>query len=69
MGRAADPDEIAPPYVFFFFAAQQLSSYYTGEVLPQSAARPFPAEGMGPMPVMGGRQITAKCKRVTTQHG
>jgi NAD(P)-dependent dehydrogenase (short-subunit alcohol dehydrogenase family) len=31
MGRAADPDEIAPSYVFF--AANQLSSYYTGEVL------------------------------------
>jgi NAD(P)-dependent dehydrogenase (short-subunit alcohol dehydrogenase family) len=31
MGRAAQPDEIAPSYVFF--AAEQLSSYYTGEVL------------------------------------
>ncbi|GAA4669000.1 SDR family oxidoreductase [Gordonia humi] len=31
MGRAAQPDEIAPSYVFF--AAPQLSSYYTGEVL------------------------------------
>jgi NAD(P)-dependent dehydrogenase (short-subunit alcohol dehydrogenase family) len=31
MGRAADPDEIAPSYVFF--AAERLSSYYTGEVL------------------------------------
>jgi NAD(P)-dependent dehydrogenase (short-subunit alcohol dehydrogenase family) len=31
MGRAAQPDEIAPSYVFF--ASQQLSSYYTGEVL------------------------------------
>jgi NAD(P)-dependent dehydrogenase (short-subunit alcohol dehydrogenase family) len=30
-GRAADPDELAPSYVFF--AANQLSSYYTGEVL------------------------------------
>jgi len=31
MQRAAHPDEIAPSYVFF--AAEQLSSYYTGEVL------------------------------------
>ncbi len=31
MKRAADPDEIAPSYVFF--AAGRLSSYYTGEVL------------------------------------
>src|SRR3954452_9862989 len=31
MGRAAQPDEIAPSYVFF--AANELSSYYTGEVL------------------------------------
>ena len=31
MGRAAEPDEIAPSYVFF--AADRLSSYYTGEVL------------------------------------
>ncbi|MCX2729237.1 SDR family oxidoreductase [Saccharopolyspora sp. NFXS83] len=31
MGRMAHPDEIAPSYVFF--AAEQLSSYYTGEVL------------------------------------
>ncbi|MGP3954368.1 SDR family oxidoreductase [Nonomuraea sp. 3N208] len=31
MGRPADPDEIAPSYVFF--AAERLSSYYTGEVL------------------------------------
>lgn len=30
-GRAAQPDEIAPSYVFF--AAGQLSSYYSGEVL------------------------------------
>jgi NAD(P)-dependent dehydrogenase (short-subunit alcohol dehydrogenase family) len=30
-GRAAQPDELAPSYVFF--AAGQLSSYYTGEVL------------------------------------
>jgi NAD(P)-dependent dehydrogenase (short-subunit alcohol dehydrogenase family) len=31
MGRPAQPDEIAPSYVFF--ASDQLSSYYTGEVL------------------------------------
>jgi NAD(P)-dependent dehydrogenase (short-subunit alcohol dehydrogenase family) len=31
MGRAADPDEIAPSYVFF--ASDRQSSYYTGEVL------------------------------------
>jgi len=31
MGRAAQPDEIAPSYVFF--ASNELSSYYTGEVL------------------------------------
>ncbi|WP_031470662.1 SDR family oxidoreductase [Sciscionella sediminilitoris] len=31
LGRAADPDEIAPSYVFL--AANKLSSYYTGEVL------------------------------------
>jgi NAD(P)-dependent dehydrogenase (short-subunit alcohol dehydrogenase family) len=31
MGRAAQPDEIAPSYVFF--ASEKLSSYYTGEVL------------------------------------
>ncbi|WP_243639913.1 SDR family oxidoreductase [Micromonospora sp. MW-13] len=31
MGRAAQPDEIAPSYVFF--ASDLLSSYYTGEVL------------------------------------
>jgi NAD(P)-dependent dehydrogenase (short-subunit alcohol dehydrogenase family) len=30
-GRAAQPDEIAPSFVFF--AAQSLSLYYTGEVL------------------------------------
>ncbi|HIV57908.1 MAG TPA: SDR family oxidoreductase [Candidatus Stackebrandtia faecavium] len=29
-GRAADPDELAPSYVFF--AAGQMSSYYSGEV-------------------------------------
>jgi NAD(P)-dependent dehydrogenase (short-subunit alcohol dehydrogenase family) len=31
MGRAADPDEIAPSYVFF--ASGRLSSYYTGQNL------------------------------------
>jgi NAD(P)-dependent dehydrogenase (short-subunit alcohol dehydrogenase family) len=31
MGRAAQPDEIAPSFVFF--ASNELSSYYTGEVL------------------------------------
>ena len=31
MGRPADPDEIAPSYVFF--ASGRLSSYYTGETL------------------------------------
>jgi NAD(P)-dependent dehydrogenase (short-subunit alcohol dehydrogenase family) len=30
MGRAAQPDEIAPSYVFF--ASNQMSSYYTGQV-------------------------------------
>ncbi|WP_395108933.1 SDR family oxidoreductase [Actinomadura sp. SCN-SB] len=31
MGRAAHPDEVAPSYVFF--AADRLSSYYTGQTL------------------------------------
>lgn len=31
MGRPAQPDEIAPSYIFF--AAPRLSSYYTGQVL------------------------------------
>jgi NAD(P)-dependent dehydrogenase (short-subunit alcohol dehydrogenase family) len=31
MGRAADPDEIAPSYVFF--ASSRTSSYYSGETL------------------------------------
>jgi NAD(P)-dependent dehydrogenase (short-subunit alcohol dehydrogenase family) len=31
MGRAADPDEIAPSYIFF--ASNRLSSYYTGQNL------------------------------------
>ncbi|GAA2552575.1 SDR family oxidoreductase [Pseudonocardia hydrocarbonoxydans] len=40
MGRAADPDEIAPSYVFF--AAQALSSYYTGEVLAPLGGETLP---------------------------
>ncbi|NMH96384.1 SDR family oxidoreductase [Pseudonocardia acidicola] len=40
MGRAAQPDEIAPSYVFF--AAQQLSSYYTGEVLAPLGGETLP---------------------------
>ena len=40
MGRAADPDEIAPSYVFF--AAGQLSSYYTGEVLAPIGGETMP---------------------------
>jgi NAD(P)-dependent dehydrogenase (short-subunit alcohol dehydrogenase family) len=40
MGRAADPDEIAPSYVFF--AAPQLSSYYTGEVLAPLGGETLP---------------------------
>lgn len=31
MGRAAEPDEIAPPYIFF--ASNRLSSFYTGQNL------------------------------------
>ena len=31
MGRAAQPDEVAPSYVFF--ASNEMSSYYSGEVL------------------------------------
>jgi NAD(P)-dependent dehydrogenase (short-subunit alcohol dehydrogenase family) len=31
LGRAAQPDELAPSYIFL--AADRLSSYYTGEVL------------------------------------
>ena len=42
LGRAAQPDEIAPSYVFF--AAEQLSSYYTGECWRPSAARRCPGE-------------------------
>lgn len=40
MGRAADPDEIAPSYVFF--ASQRLSSYYTGEVLAPIGGETLP---------------------------
>ncbi|MBB3049242.1 NAD(P)-dependent dehydrogenase (short-subunit alcohol dehydrogenase family) [Prauserella isguenensis] len=40
IGRAADPDEIAPSYVFF--AANQLSSYYTGEVLAPVGGETMP---------------------------
>jgi NAD(P)-dependent dehydrogenase (short-subunit alcohol dehydrogenase family) len=40
MGRAAQPDEIAPSYVFF--AAGQLSSYYSGEVLAPVGGETLP---------------------------
>jgi len=40
MGRAAQPDEIAPSYVFF--AADELSSYYTGEVLAPVGGETLP---------------------------
>jgi NAD(P)-dependent dehydrogenase (short-subunit alcohol dehydrogenase family) len=40
MGRAADPDEIAPSFVFF--AANRLSSYYTGEVLAPIGGETLP---------------------------
>jgi NAD(P)-dependent dehydrogenase (short-subunit alcohol dehydrogenase family) len=39
-GRAAQPDEIAPSYVFF--AATQLSSYYSGEVLAPIGGETLP---------------------------
>lgn len=39
-GRAAQPDEIAPSYVFF--AAAQLSSYYSGEVLAPTGGETLP---------------------------
>jgi NAD(P)-dependent dehydrogenase (short-subunit alcohol dehydrogenase family) len=38
--RAAQPDEIAPSYVFF--AADRLSSYYTGEVLAPLGGETMP---------------------------
>ena len=40
MGRAAHPDEIAPSYVFF--AADRLSSFYTGEVLAPVGGQTMP---------------------------
>lgn len=40
MGRAAQPDEIAPSYVFF--ASERLSSYYTGEVLAPVGGQTMP---------------------------
>lgn len=40
IGRAADPDEIAPSYVFF--AANRLSSYYSGEVLAPIGGETLP---------------------------
>lgn len=40
MGRAAQPDEIAPSYVFF--AASQMSSYYSGEVLAPIGGETLP---------------------------
>jgi len=40
MNEAAQPDEIAPSYVFF--AAQRLSSYYTGEVLAPIGGETLP---------------------------
>ncbi len=39
-GRAAQPDEIAPSYVFF--AAGRLSSYYSGEVLAPIGGETLP---------------------------
>jgi NAD(P)-dependent dehydrogenase (short-subunit alcohol dehydrogenase family) len=40
MERAADPDEIAPSFVFF--AAGRLSSYYTGEILAPIGGETLP---------------------------
>jgi NAD(P)-dependent dehydrogenase (short-subunit alcohol dehydrogenase family) len=40
MQRAAHPDEIAPSYVFF--ASEQLSSFYTGEVLAPLGGETMP---------------------------
>jgi len=40
MGRAAQPDEIAPSYVFF--ASDRLSSYYSGEVLAPVGGQTMP---------------------------
>lgn len=39
-GRAAQPDEIAPSYLFF--ASERLSSYYTGEVLAPTGGEILP---------------------------
>jgi NAD(P)-dependent dehydrogenase (short-subunit alcohol dehydrogenase family) len=39
-GRAAEPDEIAPAYVFL--AANELSSYITGEVISQTGGEVHP---------------------------
>jgi NAD(P)-dependent dehydrogenase (short-subunit alcohol dehydrogenase family) len=39
-GRAAQPDEIAPSYVFF--AAGLMSSYYSGEVLAPAGGETLP---------------------------
>lgn len=40
MGRAAQPDEIAPSYVFF--ASGELSSYYSAEVLAPIGGETLP---------------------------
>ena len=40
IGRAAAPDEIAPSFVFF--AANQMSSYYSGEVLAPIGGETLP---------------------------
>ena len=40
MGRAAEPDEIAPSYVFF--ASGELSSYYSGEILAPVGGETLP---------------------------
>jgi NAD(P)-dependent dehydrogenase (short-subunit alcohol dehydrogenase family) len=40
IGRAAQPDEIAPSYVFF--ASRQLSGYYSGEVLAPVGGETMP---------------------------
>ncbi|WP_304108864.1 SDR family oxidoreductase [Mycolicibacterium bacteremicum] len=40
MGRPAEPDEIAPSYVFF--AAGRMSSYYSGEVLAPIGGETLP---------------------------
>ncbi len=40
MQRAAQPDEIAPSYVFF--ASERLSSYYSGEILAPTGGETLP---------------------------